>query len=85
VHPHGVFANYGKEPLARFFVIDCPCFERFNESEHCGQRRAQLMRNIGEKFLAHLLEPLKARDVNENPQSSFSLRRSALGFAIRIR
>ena len=39
------------------------------------------MRDVGKKFLPHLFESFKARDVYENSQGSF--RRSLMTFAVR--
>ncbi len=69
--------------MACFFVVDGAGLERFDKRQNRGQRRAQLMRNIGKKLLPHMLKPLDARDIDENAQGPLRLLRCRRTRALR--
>jgi hypothetical protein len=70
LHPCGAFSNDGKKTIAGLGIFDGPGFKGLNECENRRQRSPQLMRNVGEKFLAHLFQPLDARDIDKNAECS---------------
>ena len=69
MHSHGVLTDDGEEATGIRSVVNRPFFERFNEGEDGSERRAQLVRDVGEKFLPHLFETFETSDVEEDADS----------------
>ena len=73
VHSLGVFANDAEETEIVFVVFDRAVFERFDKGENRSQRRAKLVRDVGEKFLADFFEIVRFASCRKKFRSRISL------------
>src|SRR3954469_23106542 len=68
VHARGIPAYNGEHAAIVRRVVNRAVFQGLYESEDGRQRRAQLVRDVGEKFLTHALKPFQPRDVEEDAE-----------------
>ena len=67
---HGFAENDVVNLLALFFGLDQTVAQRLDQRAHGGQRRAQLMRNVGHVIAAGLFQPLGAGHVGNDSDAA---------------
>src|SRR5438552_8790575 len=74
-HPSGVLMQLLDEPFAILRVVKPAGLQRVSISQYCGQRRAQLVREVRKEYYADSLQWFQLRDVEENSYRQVAAKR----------